>query len=124
MHQKYSYDVNDNYRKKRKYKVEIPLKNQLDKEALQKLENYIEKVYQRGIDDGMLIDYIWAQVSLFKMWYEYDLLDFESLMDKIDDNMKHFNSNSKSLDHWNKKYVDYILRKKEKEEKQNKKKGG
>lgn len=57
---------------------------------------------------GQLHSWIMTQISLFKMYKEDKLLDFDSIFKEISTNIQDITNNPDTLRKWNKEYVDYL----------------
>jgi hypothetical protein len=58
--------------------------------------------------DGIQQNWIFVNICLFKMWNELDILDFESLQNKLRKNLEELSLNKEEMDLWAQKFNDYI----------------
>lgn len=57
---------------------------------------------------GARQNWITINVCLFKMWNELDILDFESIQNKLQETIQELTNDPKKLDEWGKKFNDYF----------------
>lgn len=71
------------------------------------------EVYTKAFKEGTNNNWAVVQTILYKLYIEDCLLDFDSLNEKIKENMRAFEKDKNSLIEWNVRYVAYVNEKKE-----------
>lgn len=61
-------------------------------------------IYRQGIQQG----WMHVNVSLYKMWNELDILDFENIQSKLQQTLEILASNPDELMKWHKKLNEYL----------------
>ena len=67
-----------------------------------------EKNFKNGINQGINQTCFTVQISLFKMWQEMDIIDFDSLYLKLLENLDKLTKNSNEFEKWNEKFIEYV----------------
>jgi hypothetical protein len=57
---------------------------------------------------GARQNWITVNVCLYKMYTELEILDYDSLQNRLRQNIEELTANPKILDEWGKKYNDYL----------------
>ena len=70
--------------------------------------NSSEHLEEESFDNGATMVSTLIQISLYKMYKNNDILDFESLNNKIGETVNYLNSNSGEFEKWNQQYFEYL----------------
>lgn len=88
-------------------KAKIDAKNEINFELLKRNEEEISKMrehYIKSLNNTITI----AHLSLFKMYDEMQILDFDTISEEMKRNMELLVSNPQMLQEWDKKFYQYI----------------
>jgi len=61
--------------------------------------------------EGLQRTWTIVSISLYKMWSELDILDFDSLQEKLQSTLNDLTSDQKLLAEWSKKFNEYMVEK-------------
>jgi len=61
-------------------------------------------IYRQGLQQG----WMHVNVSLYKMWTELDILDFDSIQNKLQQTLEKLASDPKELMIWSEKFKEYL----------------
>ena len=64
--------------------------------------------FQAGVNHAFSL----IQISLYKMWSEQELLDFDSINDNIKNNILTITKNQENFKTWHNKYIEHLQNKK------------
>ena len=79
-------------------------KDEVNNNNIQLTEPQKIELYKNGARENWLI----TNVCLYKMWEELDILDYESLKEKLQRNLEELTSKPEVLNEWREKFNDYI----------------
>jgi len=57
---------------------------------------------------GLKQTWMYVNVSLFKMWNELDILDYDSLQSKLQQTLDDLSQNPKKMEEWSQKFNEYM----------------
>jgi len=70
------------------------------------ITDFHKESFKKGVNHNWAV----VQTILYKLYKEDTLLDYDSLHNKIKENMLMFENDINSLNKWNKKYIDHITK--------------
>lgn len=72
-------------------------------------------IFKQGLHQNWMI----VNISLYKMWMELDILDYDSLQLKLQKTLEQLSNNNVELQNWSKKFQEYLIQKEQENNKNN-----